>query len=52
MGRISDQVAHEVSGKAAQNRLRREIRDEFNAKLFPDGSDQINDVLFEEFVVQ
>jgi flagellar protein FliL len=49
---LSDKSLQEVSGAAGVNRLRREIQDQFNALLYPDGSERIRDVLFEEFVVQ
>jgi flagellar FliL protein len=49
---MSDKSLAEVSGATGVNRLRREIQDQFNALLFPDGSEKIRDVLFEEFVVQ
>jgi flagellar protein FliL len=49
---LSDKTLAEVSGASGVNRLRREIQDQFNATLFPDGSEKIHDVLFEEFVVQ
>ena len=49
---LSDKSLAEVSGATGVNRLRREIQDQFNAFLFPDGSEKILDVLFEEFVVQ
>lgn len=49
---ISDKSLDEIRGAAGQNRMRREIRDHFNDVLFPDGLDQIYDVLFEEFNVQ
>jgi flagellar protein FliL len=49
---LSDKSLAEVSGATGVNRLRREIQDQFNAFLFPDGSEKIRDVLFEEFVVQ
>jgi flagellar protein FliL len=49
---LSDQSIPEVSRAAGVNRIRREVRDQFNAMLFPDGSEKINDVLFDEFVVQ
>lgn len=52
LGYLSDRSLEEVSGTAGVNRLRREIRDQFNAMLFPDGAEKIDDVLFEEFVVQ
>jgi flagellar protein FliL len=49
---LSDQSIQEVSRAAGVNRIRREVRDQFNAMLFADGSEKINDVLFDEFVVQ
>lgn len=49
---LSDQSLKDVTGAAGLNRLRREIRDQFNTMLFPDGSEKLNDVLFEEFYVQ
>lgn len=49
---LSDQSLKDVTGAAGVNRLRREIRDQFNTMLFPDGSEKINDILFEEFYVQ
>jgi len=52
IGYLSDQSIQEVSRAAGVNRVRREIRDQFNAMLFPDGAERIQDVLFDEFVVQ
>jgi flagellar basal body-associated protein FliL len=49
---LSDQSVQEVSRAAGVNRIRREIRDQFNAMLFPDGSEKVLDVLFDEFQVQ
>jgi flagellar protein FliL len=49
---LSDQSLQEVSGAAGVNRIRREVRDRFNAMLCPDGSECIQDILFDEFVVQ
>jgi flagellar protein FliL len=49
---LSDQSLQEVSGAAGVNRVRREVRDQFNAMLFPDGAERIQDILFDEFVVQ
>jgi flagellar basal body-associated protein FliL len=49
---LSDQSLQEVSGAAGVNRIRRDVRDQFNAMLFPDGSERIQDILFDEFVVQ
>lgn len=52
IGYLSDKSLQDVSGAAGVNRLRREIWREFNAELFPDGSEKILDIFFEEFVVQ
>ncbi len=49
---LSDKELDEIRGKAGQNMLRREIRDHFNATLFPDHYDRVYDVLFQEFNVQ
>lgn len=49
---LSDQSLKDVTGAAGMNRLSREIRDQFNTMLFPDGSEKIDKVLFEEFYVQ
>ena len=49
---ISDKSLEDIRGRAGQNRLRREIRDEFNTVLFPDGYDQIYDILFDEYNIQ
>jgi len=49
---LSDQDMEDIRGAIGQNRLRREIRDQFNTILFPDGYDRIEQVLFQQFVVQ
>ena len=49
---LSDKSLEEVRGAAGVNRARREIQDQFNNILFPDGSEIIREVLFEEFSVQ
>jgi len=49
---LSDQTVSDVGRAAGQNRLRREIRDHFNQKLFSDGSEKVLDVLMDEFMVQ
>ncbi|MBX3436464.1 MAG: flagellar basal body-associated FliL family protein, partial [Planctomycetaceae bacterium] len=48
---LSDKGMDDIRGAAGQNRIRREIQDQFNTILFPDGYDRIYDVLFEEFNV-
>jgi flagellar FliL protein len=52
IGYLSDKTLDEVRGAAGVNRARREIQDQFNSLLFPDGSEKIRDVLFEEFTVR
>src|SRR5439155_2725767 len=49
---LADQAVEDVLRTTGVNRIRREIRDQFNAILFPDGSEKILDVLFDEFLVQ
>ena len=49
---LSDKAIDEVRGAAGVNRARREIQDQFNTILFPDGSETIRDVFFEEFTVR
>ncbi len=52
LNQISDKSLEEIRGGAGQNRMRREIRDQFNSVLFPDGYDRIYNVLFDEYNVQ
>ena len=52
IGYLSDQPTQEVGRKVGVNRLRREIREQFNAMLYPNGEEPIVDILFDEFVVQ
>jgi flagellar basal body-associated protein FliL len=52
LGYLADQSIQDITRKAGQNRIRREIRDQFNAMLFPDGDEKIMEVLFDEFMVQ
>jgi flagellar basal body-associated protein FliL len=49
---LSDKGMQDVQGAAAIHRARREILDQFNTLLFPDGSEKIRDILFEEFNTQ
>lgn len=49
---LSDKTMKDVAGGAGINRARREIQDQFNTLLFPDGSEKIRDVLVEEFNFQ
>ena len=52
IGYLSDLSLQDVSRTMGVNRLRREIRDQFNAMLWPDGQELVLEVLFDEFVVQ
>ncbi len=49
---LSDKQMDDIRGAAGQNRLRREIQNQYNLILSPDGFEKIKDVLFEEFTVQ
>jgi flagellar basal body-associated protein FliL len=49
---LSDRTLDELHGSAAKNRVRREIRDQFNAMLFSDGSEKIKNLLMPEFNFQ
>jgi flagellar basal body-associated protein FliL len=49
---FADKTVKELTGAAGINRARREIQDEFNTQLFPDGSEKIRDVLVQEFNIQ
>lgn len=49
---LSDQNLEDIRGAIGLNRLRREIRDQFNTMLFPDGYDRIEQIHFQQFVVQ
>jgi flagellar basal body-associated protein FliL len=51
-GYLMDQTMESVHGSAGKNRVRREIRDQFNAMLFSDGSEKIKDLLMTEFNFQ
>ncbi len=51
-GYLADQKMDAIRGQAGQNRMRREIKDQFNSVLFPDGYERIHGVLFLEFNVQ
>lgn len=52
LSHLADKTMEEIRGAAGQNRLRREIHDQFNTILYTDGYDPIQDVYFEEFNVQ
>ncbi|MEZ6095529.1 MAG: flagellar basal body-associated FliL family protein [Pirellulaceae bacterium] len=52
LGHLADKKLDDIKGKLGHNRLRREIHDEFNAVLFDDGIERIQDILFKEINVQ
>jgi flagellar protein FliL len=52
IGYLFSQSSQDVVRKLGVNRIRREVRDQFNAMLFPGGEEKIVDILFDEFVVQ
>ncbi len=49
---LADKRMDDIRGGTGQNRLRNEIRNHFNAVLFPDGFQHVRGVLFEEFNIQ
>ena len=49
---LSDRTMDEIRGAAGQNRLRRQILEQFNAVLSDKDGDVIDDILFEEFNIQ
>jgi flagellar protein FliL len=49
---LSDQNLEDIRGAIGMNRVRREIRDQFNTLLFPDGYDRIEQIHFQQFVIQ
>jgi flagellar basal body-associated protein FliL len=52
IGHLADLTSQEVNRKIGVNRIRREIRDQFNAMMYPNGEEKIIEILFDEFVVQ
>ena len=52
LGYLADMKMEDIRGASGQNRLRREITDQFSWVLFPEGDRIVDDVLFEEFNVQ
>ena len=49
---ISDKQMADIRGAAGQNALRRDIQNKFNAIIAPDGIEEVQDILFEEFQIQ
>ena len=52
IGHLSDKAMADVTGRVSINRIRRELLEQFNSMLAADKAGKIQDVLFEEFVVQ
>ncbi len=52
IGYLSDQSIQDVIRKVGVNRVRREIRDQFNLMLFPNSEEKIVDILVDEFHLQ
>jgi flagellar basal body-associated protein FliL len=52
LGYLQDRTMEQLHGSAGMNRVRREVRDEFNRRLFPDGSEKIKDILLTEYNFQ
>lgn len=51
-GYLADQTLESLHGSAGMHRVRREIRDEFNARFFGDGPEKIKDILLPEYIFQ
>ena len=52
LGYMSDLQLEDISGLTGQNRIRRDAQNHFNDVLSPDGTDLIQDILFQEFTIQ
>jgi flagellar basal body-associated protein FliL len=52
IGHLSDKSLQDVTGAAGLNKVQREIWQQFNHELYPDGSEKVLDIYFEECVVQ
>jgi flagellar basal body-associated protein FliL len=52
LGYLQDKTMEQLHGSAGMNRVRREVRDEFNRRLFADGSEKIKDILLTEYNFQ
>ena len=52
LSHVADKSPEDIRGKKGYNQLRREIHDKFNAMMFPDGIERIQDILFKEFNIQ
>lgn len=52
LGYLQDRTMEQLHGSAGMYRVRREVRDEFNHRLFSDGSEKIRDILLTEYNFQ
>ena len=52
IGYLSDLQLEDIRGGGSQNRIRRDILNSFNDILAPDGTDVVQEVLFDKFTVQ
>jgi flagellar basal body-associated protein FliL len=52
LGYLQDRTMEQLHGSAGMNRVRREVGNEFNRRLFPDGSEKIKDILLTEYNFQ
>ncbi len=52
LGYLQDRTMEQLHGSAGMNRVRREIRAEFNQRLYPDSAEKIKDILLPEYNFQ
>jgi flagellar basal body-associated protein FliL len=52
LGHLADKAMDDIRGATGQNQLRREIQNHFNAIMFPEGSQKVHNILFQEFNIQ
>src|SRR5262249_18019163 len=52
IGYLQDKSMEQLHGSAGMNRVRREVRDEFNHRLFGDGPEKIREILLPEYNFQ
>lgn len=52
IGYLSDLNLEDIRGGGSQNRIRRDILNSFNEIIAPDGTDVVQEVLFDKFTVQ
>jgi flagellar basal body-associated protein FliL len=52
LGYLQDRTIDQLHGSAGMHRVQREVRDEFNRRLFPDGPERVRDILLPEYNFQ